>query len=33
MKPLFWTVAIIAGVLFGLGSAANHIRLAVLDRR
>jgi len=25
MKPLFWTVLIIGGVLFGLGSAVNHI--------
>jgi hypothetical protein len=25
MKAIFWTISIMAGVLFGLGGAVNHI--------
>ena len=25
MKAIFWTISIVAGALFGLGSVANHL--------
>jgi hypothetical protein len=25
MKAIFWTISILAGALFGLGGAVNHI--------